>query len=477
MRNTTFPQRISRIFALLPLALPFVVSGQASAQAVCAAAWSPATAYNGSQLASLAGQNYTANWWTQGQSPATNSGGAGSGQPWTTAGVCSTTGSGTPPPPPPPPSSGTCFAAWSATATYTGGQDASLGNINYAAKWWTLGNNPSTNSGSGGVWSVLGTCSAATPPVTPPVTPPSTPPAGTTHLYAPYVDMSITADENLVAFQASANFKAVTLAFLDSANGCGVGWGGLGGALPTDSLPNGNTVLAIVQSLQTSGVQVILSFGGANGSEPALNCTSASQLQAVYQSAIDRYHVKMLDFDIEGGATTNQASITLRDKALVGLKAANSGLVVSYTLPVLPTGLIASGVNILQSAKSDGLALDVVNIMTMDYGSALDNGGAMGTDAVNAAIATEAQVVSAGLAATIGITPMIGVNDTNTEIFTLNDAQTVLNFANAHSYVSRLAIWSLGRDNGTCAGQTYASPSCSGVAQSAFQFTQNFNAY
>lgn len=72
---------------------------------------------------------------------------------------------------------------------------------------------------------------------------------------------------------------------------------------------------------------------------------------------------------------------------------------------------------------------------------------------------------------------MIGVNGTNTEIFTLNDAQIILNFAKTHSYVSRLALWSLGRDNGTCAGQTYASPSCSGVAQSAFQFTQNFNGY
>jgi len=289
--------------------------------------------------------------------------------------------------------------------------------------------------------------------------------------------MSITADENLVSIQQQSGFKAITLAFLDATNGCAVGWGGLGGTLPTDTLPNGSTILSIVQELQSAGVEVIISFGGADGTEPALNCTSASQLQALYQSVINRYNVKMLDFDIEGGATSNQASITLRDQALVGLKAANPGLVISYTLPVLPTGLINTGVNILTSAKSDGLALDVVNVMAMDYGSSSDNGGAMGQDAIDAAQATESQIQEAGLSATVGITPMIGVNDTNTEIFTLADAQQVLSFANSTSYVSRIAMWSLGRDNGSCAGTDFASPSCSGLTQSTYQFTETFESY
>ena len=290
--------------------------------------------------------------------------------------------------------------------------------------------------------------------------------------------MSLTTDENIVAIQQQSGFKAVTLAFLDATNGCSVGWGGLGGTLPTDSLPNGATIQSIVQSLQAAGVQVILSFGGANGQEPALQCSSASQLQALYQSAIDRYGVTMLDFDIEGGAVSNQASITLRDQALVGLKAANPGLVISYTLPVLPTGLVSTGVNILNSAKNDGVALDTVNVMAMDYGSGSDNGGEMGADAIDAAEATETQLQTAGLTeTTIGITPMIGVNDTNTEIFSQDDAQTLLNFAKNNAYVSRLAMWSLARDNGGCAGQDYASPTCSGLSQSDYQFTGSFSAF
>src|ERR1700729_612656 len=68
----------------------------AQASTACAAAWSSTTVYTGGQQASENGINYTANWWTQGNDPATNNGGSGSGQPWTSNGAC-TGGSGTPP--------------------------------------------------------------------------------------------------------------------------------------------------------------------------------------------------------------------------------------------------------------------------------------------------------------------------------------------------------------------------------------------
>ena len=55
--------------------------------------------------ASLNGIEYRANWWTQGNNPATDDGGPGSGQPWTSLGNCSA--QPPPPPPPPPPPSGT----------------------------------------------------------------------------------------------------------------------------------------------------------------------------------------------------------------------------------------------------------------------------------------------------------------------------------------------------------------------------------
>lgn len=124
-----------------------------------------------------------------------------------------------------------------------------------------------------------------------------------------------------------------------------------------------------------------------------------------------------------------------------------------------------------QTAKAQNCTPDVVNIMAMDYGSYSDNGGQMGLDAAKA---TEQQLASMGLASKIGVTPMIGDNDVSSEIFKLADAQTLVNFADADSNVARLAYWSVSRDNGNGAGQTYASIDTSGIAQTPYQFASIF---
>src|SRR5258707_9381458 len=66
----------------------------AQASTACAAAWSSATVYTAGEQDSENGINYTANWWTQGNDPATSNGGSGSGQPWTSDGSCTGGGGG-----------------------------------------------------------------------------------------------------------------------------------------------------------------------------------------------------------------------------------------------------------------------------------------------------------------------------------------------------------------------------------------------
>src|SRR5580704_17118342 len=56
----------------------------------CATAWSATAVYTQGMTASVGGENYVANFWTQNQNPSTNNGGAGSGEPWTATGPCST---------------------------------------------------------------------------------------------------------------------------------------------------------------------------------------------------------------------------------------------------------------------------------------------------------------------------------------------------------------------------------------------------
>lgn len=81
MRRTVF-------YLLLICGLIAALSQAAFAQS-CATPWSATAIYTKGMTASEAGENYTANWWTQNQNPASNNGGAGSGQPWTATGACS----------------------------------------------------------------------------------------------------------------------------------------------------------------------------------------------------------------------------------------------------------------------------------------------------------------------------------------------------------------------------------------------------
>jgi hypothetical protein len=220
---------------------------------------------------------------------------------------------------------------------------------------------------------------------------------------------------------------------------------------------------------------VTFSFGGASGTELGQACNTVASLQAAYQSVISTYNLTWIDLDIEGNAVTNTASIDLRNKALVGLEAANPNLKVSYTLGVMPTGLPTAQLNLLLNAKSNGVRVDIVNIMAMDYSSQLK--GDMAQYAIQATQSTQNQLINNGISAAIGITPMIGQNDMRGEIFTLANANTLAAWAQSTSYVTELSFWAVERDNGSCAGKTKASDKCSGLTQNNYDFTNVFKIF
>ena len=298
-------------------------------------------------------------------------------------------------------------------------------------------------------------------------------------MFSPYIDMAMSQDADLVAISKAAGIENFTLAFMLSSDH-GIGWQGVG-SIQDDTLYTASggttTILAQVQAIQAAGGNITISFGGAAGQEAALTAPSAAVLQAEYQSVIDRYHITSIDFDIEGAAVQDQRSITLRDQAIAGLQAANPDLKVSFTLPVLPTGLVGDGLNLLKSAMHDGVRVDMVNIMAMDYGQSVDNNGQMGLDAIQAAEATQKQLAEMGLDAKIGITPMIGVNDIASEVFTLDDARSLVGYAESHSNVAQLSMWSVARDNGNSAGAHCASSDSSGISQTPFQFSSIFSGF
>lgn len=297
--------------------------------------------------------------------------------------------------------------------------------------------------------------------------------------FAPYVDPSLFPPFSLTSTAQATGVKQFNLAFVVSGGGaCTPEWGGVT-ALGSDP------VASQIAALRAMGGDVRVSFGGQAGQELAITCTSAAQLEAAYQQVISAYDVNKLDFDIEGAAVDNTAANDRRDQALAALEAANPGLQVSFTLPVLPSGLTSDGDAVLTGAVKAGVKIAAVNVMAMDYGdgAAPNPGGQMGRYAIDAATATDAQVASAmGIGADaawskIAVTPMIGVNDTSTEVFTTADAQQLESFA-ASKHLAWLSMWSAARDT-QCPGgaQGFASPTCSSITQAPDAFMKTLGAY
>jgi chitinase len=238
-------------------------------------------------------------------------------------------------------------------------------------------------------------------------------------------------DTNLSNLSNSTGNKWWTLAFIISNGSCTPTWNG-------DTALTGNNYGSYISGLRSIGGDVIVSHGGASGTELGQACTSVSSLQAAYQQVINQFGLTWLDLDIESGAESDTTSVDRRNKAIHNLQVANPGLRISYTLAVDRTGLPSAQINLLNNAKANGATVNVVNIMAMDYGPCY---GDMGQAAVDAAAATRSQLSSNGLSSSVGVTPMIGVNDTTCENFTTSDANVLVNYAKANSYISLLAYW------------------------------------
>jgi hypothetical protein len=220
---------------------------------------------------------------------------------------------------------------------------------------------------------------------------------------------------------------------------------------------------------------VKISFGGASGIELAQACSSVDALYNEYAAVVDAYNLTYADFDIEGSAVAEPASIALRSQALARLQQTHPNLRISLTLPVLPNGLTSDGLNVVTAAKNAGVNLDVVNLMAMDYYQSVDYGDA----AVQAANSVFGQLKTlypaesdAQLWAMIGVTPMLGQNDDG-HVYNQADAQQLVAFAQG-KHLGMLSFWEEGRDANACSGALYK---CTNIAQSPYEFSRIFAAY
>jgi hypothetical protein len=283
---------------------------------------------------------------------------------------------------------------------------------------------------------------------------------------------------DLTTFAASAGVSAVTAAFIvaDRSSACSPTWAGY----TAYTIGGGQDFQADIQAFQSRGGRVIASFGGAINDELSRVCTNPAKLLAAYSSVVTRFGLDRVDFDIEGADVSDSTSDLRRAAAVAALQkqraAAGHPLQVTLTLPVMPYGLLASGLRTVSEFTAAGVQLSAVNLMTMDYGTGVTD---MGAAAVSAATAAAGQLKSipaysswtaAQRLSLIAVTPMFGLNDTG-ELFTVTDATAVGRYAAANG-LAGLSWWELTRDQ-PCA-QGVAAYMCSGTNQPRWAYSRAF---
>ena len=231
-----------------------------------------------------------------------------------------------------------------------------------------------------------------------------------------------------------------------------------------------------IKGIRRRGGDVIVSFGGADGREIARVETNAAALQSAYQTVINRYHLTWLDFDIEGKALKEDRINELRNTVLARLQAKKPDLRISYTLPVDPHGIPASGLKLLANAQASGVKVYSANVMTMDYDPGFLRGKTMADVSIASALKAREQCLAIDPAIRIGLTPMIGHNDEKSEIFTQRDARELLAWAQTQPWVASLSFWSSNRDAGKSVGPPTGNTS-TGMTQKPWEFTQIFKPF
>ena len=279
--------------------------------------------------------------------------------------------------------------------------------------------------------------------------------------YAPYVSAS-----TAYATDAAGSPDAYNLAFVVAKGAsCTGSWGG-------HTKIGDSGVASRLKKLAGSGATLRVSFGGASGDELATTCDSATDLADAYAEALDAAGgATHADFDIEGDALTDSAANTRRAEAIALLQKERD-LDVTFTLPVMPSGLDDDSLDLLEAANNASAEVSTVNIMTMNYGESYQ--GDMSDYARTAARATHTQLKKVfGLSDTkawqgMALTPMLGVNDIDGETFTLADAAQLRSFAEEKG-IAWVSTWATFRDVACAEGTATddAATNCSGVRQSA----------
>ena len=233
------------------------------------------------------------------------------------------------------------------------------------------------------------------------------------------------------------------------------------------------------------GGTTMVSFGGDPRAELASVCEDLDALADAYTTTLSRYG-NFADFVLHDDVLANQAVNQRRTAAIQRLQDQNENLTIWLTLPATPQGLTEGALNMLETIFGANVELAGVNVMPMisnnpspSQMSALD----VNTRSLVKATAQLSQLYNrygqlkdeVEIWHHMGITPMIGQNQSSEEVFTLDDAADLIDFLYDKN-VGRISFWSINRDIpcGVNSETTRVSNTCSGVDQETLEFSRLF---
>jgi hypothetical protein len=275
------------------------------------------------------------------------------------------------------------------------------------------------------------------------------------------------ASVQLPTSESLKGFTALTLAF--ASGECGKEhWGGL----------NAQTLAkANLAALAQAKVGYMVSTGGVDG---MFTCSSRDGMATF----IERYrssHLLGFDFNIEAQQTeamiqnlVHQVGLAMED---------NPSLRFSFTLAAIGVGdsnsLNRTGQWVMKAIEKEGLKNYYINLMVMNYGKA-DLGNCIVRDGQCDMTASAIRAVN-NLSRKyhlplrrIEVTPMIGINDETSNVFTLEDARKLATFAKTYG-LGGLHFWSLNRDTPCSGPSASVSATCNSLpAARKLEFTEAF---
>lgn len=229
-----------------------------------------------------------------------------------------------------------------------------------------------------------------------------------------------------------------------------------------------------VAAFVKAGRPYIISTGGA---EHTFTCASAAGMER-FIARYDSAQLVGIDFDIEDKQSPREVDALMA--AIRDTQKRRPRLRISFTVATHAAGdgsrasLNPLGESILAAIERHGVKDAVLNLMVMDYGPGAPKDCVvkagmcdMGASALQAARNVHDKY---GVPfERIALTAMIGMNDVVSNVFSLDDARTLVAGARTLK-LAGVHYWSLARDKPCATTMTAASDSCSGVDAPAGAF-------